>query len=61
MDVALTRQLLVLPRRQQRLLECIPLIWRQQPRVDNRDFSLKLERTAVWPGDFQLGMRVVPA
>ena len=48
-------------RRQQGLLEGIPMLRRQQRRVNHRHFSLNLNGAAIRPGDFQLGMRMVPA
>ena len=60
-DVALTRQLIPVPNSQQRLLERFPLIGSEQPHVNHRHFSLQLDGAAVRPGDFQLGVRMVPA
>ena len=48
-DVVLTRQLTLSLRRQQDLLEGVPLIRRQQSGVDHCHLSLQLDSTAIWP------------
>ena len=51
-DVALTRELSLSMRRQQGLLEGVPLLLRKQSGVNYRHFSLHLDRATVGPRDF---------